>query len=103
MEPGPLFIFGFVRTFVFAGAAGGEAQHRDAKDGRAEEYRTTHDQTLNVLLAVVKKPVSQGKSLVWQKLLRSGGEAAPADPDCDIDASHFRDCRLLNAGRLQAL
>ncbi|HBS40886.1 MAG TPA: hypothetical protein DEA75_21305, partial [Rhodobacteraceae bacterium] len=92
-----------VGTFVFASAAGGKAQHRDAKDGRAEEYRTTHDQTLNVLFAVVKKPVSQGKSLVWQKRPRSVGGAITADRHCDIAASHFWDCWFLQAGRLQTL
>ena len=54
-----------------------------------------------MLRAVVEKPVTQGKSLVWQKFLRPGGEAAPADPDCDIDTLHFRDCRLLNVGYLE--
>ena len=51
-----------------------------------------------MLCAVVKKPVTQGKSLVWQKLLRSGGDAAPADPVTLIH--HILELPLLEYGAI---
>ena len=92
LKPSFFATFGFVRTAVFAGTACGEAQHRDAEDGRAEEYETKHDQTLNVPLAMVNKPVSQGKTLVRQKQRPGRLAGTVVRRKCDIYALLFWDC-----------